>query len=78
MTTKTCPDCKVELTTIKLFGRGWENPLTGAAIDADLSFYSDAEADRSLLSGMFKPQGGVESYLCPSCSRIYLFATQHK
>jgi len=78
MTTKTCPDCKIELTRIKLFGRGWENPLTRGAIDADLSFYTDAEAERSLLSGMFKPQGMLESYLCQSCGRIFLFAMQEK
>jgi hypothetical protein len=78
MSNHTCPDCKVELTPIQLFARGWENPLTGVAVDTGLNFYTDTDADRSLLSGMFKPKGQIESYLCPSCGRIYLFGVENK
>jgi hypothetical protein len=70
-----CPDCHGELTKITLFGRGWENPITGIAVDADVSYYVDAEAERSDFSGMFKPKGMVEAYLCLACGRIFLYGS---
>jgi hypothetical protein len=73
MSEKQCPDCKGELTEIKLFGRGWENPISGVAVDADLSYFTEGEAERSSFSGKFKPKGHVESYLCQVCGRIFLF-----
>ncbi len=75
MTNNKCPDCNGELTKIILFGRSWENPLSRAASDADLSFYAEGEAKRSGLSGKFKPKGDVESFLCNECGRIFLFGT---
>ena len=73
---KKCPDCQGDLTKIKLFGRGWENPITNMAVDADLGFYAHEEAERGDFSGMFKPAGQVESYLCHDCGRIFLFGVQ--
>ena len=73
MADNKCPDCGGELTKIMLFGRGWENPISGMATDTELSFYTDDEANRNGLSGMFKPQGSVESFLCNSCGRIFLY-----
>jgi len=70
---KKCPDCSGALTKIKIFGRSIENPLTGSAIDTDLSFYTEADAERSGFRAMFKPQGRVETFLCNGCGRIFLF-----
>ena len=72
---KKCPDCNGAFTQIKLFARSVENPLTGSAIDTDLSFYTDVDAERSGFLAMFKPQGRVETFLCNSCGRIFLFGT---
>ena len=77
MTDKKCPDCNGELTEIKLFGRSWENPISGMAIDADLGFYAEGEAERNSLSGKFKPKGNVDSFLCNACGRIFLFGTEN-
>ena len=76
MTNKKCSDCNGELTQIKLFGRGWENPVSGVAIDIDLSYYAEGEAERSSFSGMVKQKGNVESYLCTTYWRIFLFGTK--
>jgi len=75
MTHNECPDCNGELAKIKLIGRGWENPISGVAIDTDLQFYTESEAERSSFSGKFTPKGHVESFLCSSCGRIFLFGT---
>jgi hypothetical protein len=75
MTDKKCPDCNGELTKIKLIGRGWENPLSGAAIDTELRFYAENQAQRGRWSSMFKPKGRIESFLCNTCGRIFLFGT---
>lgn len=75
MAHKKCPDCNGELTKIKLFGRSWENPLSGAAIDTDVRFYAESDAKRSVFLNMFKPKGKVESFLCKSCGRIFLYGT---
>jgi hypothetical protein len=73
MTNKTCPDCKGELLPIKLFGRGWENPLTGVAADSELVYYAPTGAERSGFSGMYKPEGTVGAFLCHTCGRIFLY-----
>jgi hypothetical protein len=73
MADKKCPDCNGDLTKIILFGRGWENPISGIAIDAELGFYAEDEAGRSGITGMFKPEGRVESYICNDCGRIFMF-----
>jgi predicted RNA-binding Zn-ribbon protein involved in translation (DUF1610 family) len=73
MTNRKCPDCGGEMTQIKLFGRSWENPLSGVALDADVGFYTDVEADRGTFTGKFKPKGTVESFLCSSCGRVVMF-----
>jgi hypothetical protein len=78
MTDKKCPDCDGELIKIKLISRGWENPISGIAVDADLGFYAEGDAERSGFSGMFKPAGTVESYLCTACGRIFLFGAQNQ
>jgi hypothetical protein len=76
MTHNNCPDCNGELTKIKLFGRGWENPISGVAIDADIGFYAEGDGERNGFSSMFKPKGGVESYPCNACGRLFLFSKE--
>ena len=41
-----CPDCNGELVDIKLFGRSSKNFVSGAAIDAEVAYYADADAER--------------------------------
>lgn len=67
-----CPDCNGELSAIKLFGRGWKNPISGAAIDAELIYYADAEAERSSILSMYEPAGTVRATMCNECRRIFL------
>jgi hypothetical protein len=73
MTDKVCPDCSGELTKIILFGRGWKNPITGLAVDSEIGFYADEEAQMGDFTGMFKPTGSVESFICSNCGRIFLY-----
>ena len=73
---KKCPDCNGELRKITLFGRGWENPITGLGVDAEIAYYSDEEAERGTFTGMFKVEGNAEAYLCKQCGRILLYATE--
>jgi hypothetical protein len=67
-----CPDCKGELVGIKLFGRGYQVPLTGAAIDAEVVYYADADAERSTFFCMFEEAGTVRATMCNGCRRIFL------
>jgi len=67
-----CPDCGGGLTAIKLFGRGWENPVSGAAIDAEVVHYAEADAVRSTFKSMFTETGTVRATLCGECRRIFL------
>jgi hypothetical protein len=67
-----CPDCGGNLTAIKLFGRGWENPVSGAAIDAEVVHYAEADAQRSTFKSMFTEAGTVHATLCGKCRRIFL------
>jgi len=76
MIDRKCPDCNGELTKITLFGRGWENPISGIAVDTELSFYTDEEAKRGNFAGMFKAKGSVESFVCNDCGRIFLYGTK--
>jgi hypothetical protein len=69
---RKCPDCSGELVPIKLFGRGWKNPLSGAAIDTEVMYYADADAKRSTFLNMFEEAGTVEATLCNDCRRIFL------
>jgi hypothetical protein len=66
-----CTNCSGELTWIKLIGRGWENPLTGAAIETDLAFYREADTKRNTFTGKFGPKSSVDKFLCNSCGRIF-------
>jgi uncharacterized OB-fold protein len=70
--TTVCPDCGGELAPVKLFGRGSENPFSGAAIDTELSYYTDADAQRGTWLGMFTERGRVRTTLCQSCRRLFL------
>ena len=70
-----CPDCGGRLRPIKLFGRGWENPISGVAIETAIAHYTYPDAERSLLSGKFKPAGSVHAFLCTECRRVYLYGT---
>lgn len=75
MTPKDCPDCKGNLKKVKLFARSMENPISGAAIDSDIRLYTERNAKRSVFFSMFEPKGKVESFMCESCGRIFLYGT---
>jgi hypothetical protein len=70
---KQCPDCNGALDVIKLFGRGWKNPISGAAIDTELSYYADANAERSSILSMYEGAGTVRATMCNECRRIFLY-----
>jgi hypothetical protein len=67
-----CPDCQGELVPIKLFGRGWTNPVSGAAVDTEVTHYAAADAHRSSFLSMFEEAGTVRATLCNGCRRIHL------
>lgn len=67
-----CPDCNGELEAIKLFGRSWKNPISGAAIDAELIHYANAEAQRTSILSMYEEAGTVRATMCNECRRIFL------
>ena len=73
MADRECPDCKGRLTEIKLIGTGWENPLTGIAVQTELRIFSEAQAERGSFSGVFPQAGKVEPYICNECGRIFLY-----
>jgi uncharacterized protein YbaR (Trm112 family) len=75
MADRECPDCKGKLTGIKLIGTGWENPLTGIAVQTELRIFSEAEAQRGSFSGVFPAAGKVESLMCTECGRIFLYGS---
>ncbi len=68
-----CPDCGGLLQGIALFGRGPSNPLSGAAIDTAVLYYTDAGAKRSRWLEMLEEQGTVETSMCTACHRIFLY-----
>lgn len=68
-----CPDCGGSLKDVTLFGRGPANPLSGAATDAAVMFYTDAEAVRSPWLAMLEVEGEVHSMLCRACGRIFFY-----
>jgi hypothetical protein len=67
-----CPDCNGELVGVKLFGRGWKNPVSGAAVDSEVMYYAGADAQRSSFLSMFEEAGTVQATLCNGCRRIFL------
>jgi hypothetical protein len=69
---RQCPDCNGELVNIKLFGRGWQNPISGSAIDAEVAYYTDVDAERSAFLSMFEEAGTVRATMCDGCRRIFL------
>jgi hypothetical protein len=73
MEDRECPDCKGMLTGIKLIGTGWENPLTGIAVQTELRIFSEADAQRGSFSGVFSQAGKVEPFICNDCGRIFLY-----
>ena len=68
-----CPDCSGTMREITLFGRSSQNPISGAAIDAAVVYYTDAEAARSTLMQMFNVEGEVRSLMCRECGRLFLY-----
>jgi hypothetical protein len=63
---------------VTLFGRGPENPISGAAIDAALLYYTDAAGERGSVwwgFGMLTPKGTVRTMMCTACRRIFLYGT---
>ena len=73
MTDRACPDCNGKLTEIKLIGTGWENPLTGIAVQTELRSFSEARAQRGSFSGVFPAAGDVQPFICVDCGRIFLY-----
>jgi DNA-directed RNA polymerase subunit RPC12/RpoP len=78
MADQKCPDCSGELVKVKVFGRGWENPISKLAIDAEFGFYTEDNSERNDFLGMFKANGTVDSYLCSDCGRIFFYGTRLK
>lgn len=68
-----CPDCGGAMREIILFGRGPQNPLSGAACDTAVVHYTDAKATRSAWLEMFDVEGEVRSMLCRKCNRLFLY-----
>lgn len=69
----TCPDCAGPLFAVTLFGRSSRNPVSGAAIDAAVVYYTNAEATRSTWLSMFEVEGEVRSMMCRACGRLFLY-----
>jgi len=71
-----CPDCRAALIPITMVARGEANRLTGAAIDAEVAYYVNEGASRSVTfaARMFEPAGTVRATLCSGCRRIFLHA----
>lgn len=57
---------------IKLFGRSWKNPLSGGAIDTEMTFYAPADAQRTYFKSMYEETGTVRTTMCKECHRIFL------
>jgi uncharacterized OB-fold protein len=71
-----CPDCGGSLQPVQLFGRGPVSPISGAARDAAVIYYTDAGAERSAFLAMFEEKGRVEARMCASCRRIFLYGAK--
>jgi hypothetical protein len=69
----TCPDCGGALRAITLFGRGPQNPISGAATDTAVIYYTDAEANRSPWLSMLDIQGEVRTLMCRGCNRLFFY-----
>jgi hypothetical protein len=67
-----CLECGGSFKPIRLFGRGAPNPLSGAAVDTELLYYTDEDAGRSMMFAMFAESGYVRAAICSSCRRIVL------
>jgi hypothetical protein len=48
------------------------NFVSGAAIDAEVMYYADADAERSSVLSMFEEAGTVRATMCNGCRRIFL------
>ena len=68
-----CPDCGGTLKQIKVFARGWKNQL-GAAVDAELKYFTSPDAKRSTFLVMFQEEGQIRSYVCEGCKRVLFYA----
>lgn len=73
----TCPDCGGSFRKITLFGRGMQNPVSGAAHDAAVVHYAAAQARRGFWLGMFDAEGTIDALLCGECSRVFLYASPY-
>jgi hypothetical protein len=61
---------------VTLFGRGPENPLSGAAVDTALVYYTDGDPERGsvwLGFGMLTPKGKVRTLMCTACQRFFFY-----
>ena len=69
-----CPECGDSYEPIRLFGRSGANPISGAAIDAELTYYTDHDAARSAFHAMYTEIGYIHAAMCPSCRKVDLRA----
>jgi hypothetical protein len=69
----TCPDCAGPLREVTLFGRSAQNAISGAAIDAAVVYYTNAEATRSTWLSMFEAEGELRSLMCRACRRLFIY-----
>ena len=73
---EVCPDCGGSFARVKIIARGSENPFSGAAVDAEVKLYAEADAQRSAWLGMFTPAGRVRALMCQSCCRIFFYGSR--
>lgn len=73
----SCPDCHGGLEDIKLFGRSWKNPISGGAIDAEVTYYAAANAKRTSMLSMCEEAGTIRATMCTECRRIFLHGVPH-
>lgn len=69
-----CPDCGSTLLAITLFGRGERQQPGGTPTDAPLLYYAAASPKRNGWLGMLTEVGGVASYKCTGCERIFMYS----
>lgn len=70
---RNCPDCGGDLEHIKVVGRGWRNPISGIAIDTEVTHYVKADEKRSTFRVMFKRTRPIRSCICRGCKRVYMY-----
>lgn len=69
---QTCPDCKVELHTIRLIDATIRGTFSAGSAHIDLE-YAAPDAKPGLFTGTVPSEGIVWGKICPECGRILLY-----